>query len=250
LVFLCVLRVSVVNSNSIVKRAFTLVELLVVIGILALLIAILLPALTVANEQAKSVQCLSNLRQLGLAAQMYVMRSGGSYPIAQDGTAEWDFKIENGQVLPGILWWGSASLKIQQCPSCEIKSPTVTDPFTGYNYNTSYIGHGTGEFHVAPAKASRVKRSSEVAIFGDGGYFGGTNKYMRAPLTDNPVTDGDTIGLATRAAGTQAFRHRGRTNVLFCDGHADSLKDRFVTSPLVAAGTGFLSSDNHRYSLE
>jgi prepilin-type N-terminal cleavage/methylation domain-containing protein/prepilin-type processing-associated H-X9-DG protein len=236
------------------RRAFTLIELLVVIGIIAVLIAILLPALRVANEQSKSLQCLNNLRELGLAAQMYVMRNSGYYPIAYNGSGdEWDFKVENGQVLPGILWSGSTKTisQIHQCPSCEIKSPTVTDPFTGYNYNTSYIGHGASELpRPAPAKAVQVRRPSEVALFGDGGYFGGTNKYMRAPLKDNPLTDGDSIGSSTRAAGTQAFRHRGRTNVVFCDGHADSLKDRFVTNPIIGAGTGFLSSDNRRYNLQ
>jgi prepilin-type processing-associated H-X9-DG protein len=53
------------------------------------------------------------------------------------------------------------------------------------------------------------------------------------------------------AAGTQAFRHRGRTNVLFCDGHADSLKDRYLNaSPIIGADTGFLSADNRRYNLD
>jgi prepilin-type processing-associated H-X9-DG protein len=62
--------------------AFTLVELLVVIGIIAVLVAILLPALSRAREQARSTQCLSNMRQVGSTLQMFVNEHGGYLPKA------------------------------------------------------------------------------------------------------------------------------------------------------------------------
>ena len=65
------------------KRAFTLVELLVVIGIIAALIGLLLPALGRAREQAKKTACKAHLHDLGAAVQMYLNQSGGKYPPAR-----------------------------------------------------------------------------------------------------------------------------------------------------------------------
>src|SRR5580765_5900633 len=63
-----------------IRQAFTLVELLVVIGIIAILIAVLLPALRTAREHALSVQCLSNLRACGQILYMYANQNKGMFP--------------------------------------------------------------------------------------------------------------------------------------------------------------------------
>ncbi len=245
----------------ITHRGFTLIELLAVIGIIAVLIAILLPALHAARESARRVKCLSNLRQMVISANIYINNFKGYYPIAYysvwDGTVSysycWDLTtiVRAGQppeVVPGLLWEGKGITAIQQCPSFEGAANWAVDPYTGYNYNTSYIGHGEYENVVAPAKATAIRNPAHTAIFGDGQYAAGANKFMRAPFD----SEGDDT-FNGRWAGTQGYRHRNMTNVAFCDGHAESLRDRFTETDdydgaaNIAPGPGFLSPDNSMY---
>jgi prepilin-type processing-associated H-X9-DG protein/prepilin-type N-terminal cleavage/methylation domain-containing protein len=241
-------------------QAFTLPELLVGIGIIAALVAILLPMIGVAREQAKSARCLSNLRQLVQAATAYCAANDGFYPIAyyrqkseggKQVTRNWDFiTIQDGssrQVLPGLIWEGLPSAEVQQCPSYEVTDPGG-DPYTGYNYNTGFVGHGEDETVPLPARAADVRHPARCALFGDGQYYGGPDKFMRAPFP-NP---GDAA-FPYRSAGTQGYRHRRATNVVFCDGHAETLRDRFTATSDTSApapDTGFLSTDNSMYSTD
>jgi len=101
---------NVVGTKSGRRGAFTLVELLVVIGIIALLIAILLPSLARARESAKNAQCLSNLRQLGTVYQFYANDYKDQIPIGYEGGSPWTgyFICASGKDYPlmGCLFQG------------------------------------------------------------------------------------------------------------------------------------------------
>ena len=140
---------------------------------------------------------------------------------------------------------------VLQCPSFVGGAANWQgDPFTGYNYNCSYVGKVEGDpgARAAPALLSQVEDPARTALFGDGQYAGGANKFMRAPVREKAF---DGSGTGVREAGTQGFRHRGRTNVAFCDGHVETLAKPYRRGDegFVSAGCGFLSPDNSLYSL-
>jgi len=73
------------------KVAFTLIELMVVIAIIGILASLLLPVLSRASGKAKSIVCSNNMRQIGIAARIYVSESKGKYPVVKGNstTALW-----------------------------------------------------------------------------------------------------------------------------------------------------------------
>jgi prepilin-type processing-associated H-X9-DG protein len=96
---------------------------------------------------------------------------------------------------------------------------------------------------------SEVRNPCKCALFGDGQYAGGANKFMRSPFT----WAGDTF--PNRSAGTLGFRHNGAANVAFCDGHAQSFTHIYTQTtpteePKIAPKCGFLSADNSLYDPE
>ncbi len=252
-------RLRMANSSA----AFTIVELLVTIAVIAVLVGLIVPALGAARESARSVVCKSNLRQLAVAAHDFTVGHNGAYPIAYDygqpalGAKEWDYFRDDffnpTSVTPGFLWQDAGISAVHQCPSYIGQANSPGDPYTGYNYNTSYIGgyrdFGQSTF-VPSATSQQVVQPTHTVLFGDGQYSAGANKFMRAPWPsphDASVTD--------RYAGTQGFRHLNHTtHVAYCDGHVAAQQKRHIsTSPSnqaqIAPETGFLSQDNGVYDL-
>lgn len=238
--------------------AFTLVEMLVVIGIISILAGLISGAVSAVRTSAGRSKCASNLRMMATAAIAYADDHRGEFPWGSRSsggkTVCWDFIVAaDGSVSPGEMWNGYGVNAVLQCPAyLGGKSNWKNNPYTGYNYNCSFIGKVQGDSgkRSAPARQAQIQDASRTALFGDGQYSGGANKFMRAPERD---LQNDGSSKSIRLSGTQGFRHGGKTNVAFCDGHVETLAQSYEyggKTGFSAPKCGFLSKDNRLYSLQ
>ena len=227
------------------KRGFTLIELLVVVAIIGLIISILLPVVSAARESGRSTHCSNNLRQLYIANDLYAIDHGSYVAAAAEfykNKKRWHgernsqnepFDATKGPLAPYL----GSSKKPRRCPSFHgFRSDNDSNAFEasagGYGYNgvgvgsRAYtLGFNSHGFAVGMAPGM-IADAGRTVMFTDAALAQPYNnpKYLIEYSFAEPYYSVNWKGKETkhRLNPSIHFRHRGKANVVWCDGHVSS----------------------------
>jgi len=179
----------IARAGPVGRAAFTLIELLVVIAIISTLAAMLLPALHNARERARTASCISNLRQIGLALDMYASDHGDRLPHedANKGQVPWPLAIQ-----PHL----GDSREVLYCPSVAKSHPGRPE---SYRFNSYLEREGEQHQHLAELRSP----SRTVVVF-------------------DASTGQGKISYKGRWEDVTKSRHNGMANLLFVDWHVQT----------------------------